>query len=395
MSDLYNTTNSVANAGALIQRVIPMAILSLLPGLVQAELISGPQGALTVGIDSEFEYNSNVGLNDDENGDFIISVLPKLIYRYDQGAVRVDAFAGVRVDEYDDFNDISSDSFRSEVELTFPYGDELYNYSAQINAGYNEITRGDADLQDAVDKEILHLDVNGKYVFTDRYYALAGVLYRDQKTVSGNFDDVETITVPVDFFYRYSEDLSFGLGYRYRTTEVSGATTADSDDHAFYGAAEGRLTPTVDGALRVGYQQRDFEQSTYSDDDSLFAEAALSWTCVQDCTVELSFGREQLTSLATQSVESTYVNLEWDYPIDAKLTATLGVGYEDRDYTDLDTGDFDRNDEIVTVQASGDYNLIDERLWLTTKLSVEDRSSSEDTWDFMQTKVSAALAWVY
>jgi hypothetical protein len=89
------------------------------------------------------------------------------------------------------------------------------------------------------------------------------------------------------------------------------------------------------------------------------------------------------------------VNLEWDYPIDAKLTATLGLGYEDRDYTDLDTGDFDRNDEIVTVQASGDYNLIDERLWLTTKLSVEDRSSSVDTWDFMQTKVSAALAWVY
>lgn len=366
------------------------------PGLLHAEISLGNKGALALGLDAGVEYDSNVELNRAEEDDVIGYLLPKLLYRYDQGAVLIDAHVGVLIREYDDLSDYDSDSFKSRVQVSFPHGEYDANYELDLDTGYNESTEADGDLQEVLDKETLHFNLTGKYNFTDRYYVRSGVLYKDVDTVQSSRDDVETVTVPVDFFYRYNEDLSFGLGYRFRDTDVdpAGSTSADSKDHAVYAAAEGRVTATIDGEVRVGYQERDFSDSSFEDEDGLFAEVVLSWAYSEQSTLAFTAGRELMTSVGTQSIEQTYVDLEWEHRINEKISIWAGAGYEERDYTSL-VGDAPREDDIYYAELGGEYVLIEDRLVLEGSLQQTERSSDDADSDYSKTLAIIGISLVY
>ncbi len=364
-------------------------------GSTRAEIGLGSRGALAFGLDAQAEYDSNINLNSDEDDDMIGTALPKLMYRYNQGAVYVDAFVGMEFRRYEDQTQYDSENFKSRFSVEYPYGTSNANYEVKLDGGYNESTSADSDLQTVVEKETTTLNVSGRYFFAERYYLRSAVRYQDTETVTEGFDDVKTVTVPIDFFYRYSENLSYGLGYRFRDTTVDGSgPSADSKDHAVYAAVEGRLTPTIDSEIRLGAQRREFSESSFEDDDGFFAETLVSWSFSTQSVLELSAGSEFNTSAATQSIDKKYLGLELKHRFDEKLSARASVGYEDREYIPL-AGGLSRNDEELYVRMGAEYILIQNRLTLNGSIFQSDQSSDRAESEYSQTVALIGLSLIY
>jgi len=199
-------------------------ILALMVTPAAAEISLGNKGALTPGIDAQAEYDSNIAANSAEVSDTILSAMPKLLYRYDQGIVLVDAFVGMRVTEYLDESQFDSENFKSRVSLRYPKEPEFDGLSWTLTGGYNESTSADDDLQTIVERERIDAKLSLRYDIAERYYLRGGVDYFDEETKTAGFSDIESFGLPVDFFYRYSETLAFGFGVEFRDVGIdSGA----------------------------------------------------------------------------------------------------------------------------------------------------------------------------
>lgn len=361
----------------------------------QAEVLLGDYGALTVGVEASVEANSNIRLNREEESDVIGVVEPRVLYRFDQGALYVDAFVGMEFREYNRHSEYSSQNFKSGFHLEFPYGEADPNLRMTLDGGYNESTNPDAMVQEIVERETYHLNFNAWYYFTERYYLRSGAQYHDQRAVTSGFADIRTFTVPVDFFYRYSEDLALGVGYRYRDTRVRGASpSADSTDHAVYVGAEGRVAPSVDAEVRVGAQRRTFDHSGFGRDTAFFAEALVTWAISDLTTLQLRAGDDFDTSSANEKVDRIYAEVELRHLFTDRITGILGAGYSESDFTLLN-GDQYRSDEVWFVTVGVDYDLIEDRLSVMGRLYHADQNSNFANADYKHSVAKVGLSFVY
>mgnify|MGYP000875199777 CR=1 FL=1 len=357
--------------------------------LQASELALGNYGAVAVDVQSSLTHSSNIFRNSDEEEDTIFQLLPRLRYRFDQGTVRVEAHAGVNVIRFDDFDDNDAEDIKSRVVIDFPYGDydEKKRYDVRLAGGYNERTSPNDSVQDITQTEEIDLSAIGRYYVSDRTFLRSGVEYLDKQSQSSGYDDVERIEVPVEFYYDYSEDLSYGIGYRYTDTDVSSDTTepeADSTDHAVYLAAVGQVAPSVTVEIRVGGQERQFDDASYDDETQFFMESLLSWVASDLTTVELSAGNGFDTTIDDVSKETFFVEVGVEHQFSDKIRALAGLGYEDVKYSN------DRDDDQYTVDIGSVYTLITDQLEIEGGLRYADRDSSEDrsTYDVLSAKIS-------
>jgi len=362
---------------------------------LNAEISLGNRGAVAFGLDATAEYDSNINSNSDEEEDLIATLFPKALYRFDQGVLFIDAFAGVEFRRFADNSEFDSENLKSRLEVVYPDEEGDRNYKLELDLGFEESTVTDALLQRIVEKESLFGELTGTYFFTDRYLGRAGLRYEDVDTMEADFNDIRTVELPVEFFYRYSDALRLGLGYQFRDTEVEGTVpAANSTDHAAFFAAEGTLSPNVEGDLRVGVQSRDFEEGTFDDRTSVFLEAEVSWALTERSELVLRGGNEFRTSAANQSVEESYGLVSLRHRFDERLGGRVALGYEEREFSSL-AGDSVRNDEEWTALIAADYELIADRLSLNALLSHSVQDSDVTTADYSKTEASVGIFLIY
>lgn len=359
-----------------------LTLLAIFLGLlstatVRAEISLGHRGALAFGLEAKAEYDTNLNRNDDDDEDSIAVITPRVLYRYDQGAVFVDAFAGVQIRRYNDFTQYDAENIKTGISFRYPYQQADRNFSLEGSFGYNETTQADGDLAQVIQKETLAGELKGTYFFSDRYFAKAGGRVKDEVSKTDGFDDVRTVTVPLEFFYRYSEDLAFGLGYQIRDSKISGSPNpADSTTHSVYLAVEGQLTPTVGSSIRLGYQDRNFDLSQFEDQGSTLLEAELMWQPNERMRfAAMASNKYDITAL-NQSIEKLNGQASFDYRYDEKLNFKLTGGYEETDFSTLAMENV-RNDEEFFGSIGADYELIEDRLSLKGLIYYSDRDSDQ------------------
>lgn len=359
---------------------------------LQAEMALGDYGAVAVDVQSSLTHSSNIFRNSDEEDDIVFQLLPRLRYRFDQGAARVEAHAGVNVIRFDDFDDNDAEDIKSHIAIDFPYGDydEKKRYDVRLAGGYNERTSPNDSVQDITQTEEVDLSVLGRYYVSDRTFLRSGIEYLDKQSETSGYDDVQQIEVPVEFFYDYSEDLSYGIGYRYTETDVSGDNTGsetDSEDHAVYLAAVGQVASAMTAEIRVGAEERQFDDSTYDDDTQFFMESLLTWVASDLTTVDLSIGNEFGTSIANESKEIFFAQIGVEHQFTEKVSASASLGYEDVEYSKLID---DRDDEQWSIKVGGVYTLIENELEVEGGVRYADRDSSRDSsnYDVLSAKLS-------
>ncbi len=364
--------------------------------IVSAEVALGNKGVLAFGADAELKYDSNISANSGEDGDMIASALPKVLYRYDQGSIYVDAFAGIEFVEYDEQSQFDSENFKSEIVIEYPAEREDAPFDLRFVAGYNESTSADSDLQSIVEREKINIDLSGRYYIADRYYIRSGFEYRDEAVETLGFNDVTTTSVPVDLYYRYSELLSFGFGLEYRDVSIDGPVTptADSEDLAYYFAVEGSLLSNLESEIKVGYQERDFDAGAFDDADALFVRGILRWFYRDRTTIELELNSGFRNSARNSSVEETSAELSFAHRFDEKLASELSFEYSEADFETLN-GLQVRSDDSWAIEWETNYVLIDDRLSLDLVLRYMDQSSDLSVADYDRSIIQLGLSFIY
>jgi hypothetical protein len=362
--------------------------------LQASEITLGDYGAVAVDVESSLTHSSNIFRNSDEEDDIIFQMLPRLRYRFDQGAVRVEAHAGVNVIRFDDFDDNDAEDIKSHIMIEFPYGDydEKKRYDVRLEGGYNERTSPNDSVQDITQTNEVDLSALGRYYVSERTFLRSGVQYLDKQSQTSGYDDVQRIEVPVEFFYDYSEDLSYGIGYRYTETDVSGDSTepeADSTDHAVYLAAVGQVASAVTAEIRIGGQERNFDDSAYDDETQFFMESLLSWVASDLTTVELSIGNGYDTTVDDVSTETFFAEVSVQHQFSDKIRGLAGVGYEDVKYSN------DRDDDQVSVEIGSVYTLIADQLEIEGGVRYADRDSNEDRSDYDVLTAKLSISYLF
>lgn len=390
-----NTIMNVINLNVVMNSLSTVVIFLFGFQVGYSEVSLGNKGALAFGGDAELEYNSNISANSSEDGDVIATVLPKVFYRYDQGAFLVNAFVGIQFVEYDEQSQFDSESLKSGLVIEYPSEAGDGPFELVFNAGYNESTRADGDLQAIVEREVTRLGLAGTYYLADRYYIKSGIEYKNDEILTAGFTDIVSYSLPINIFYHYSEDLAFGIGYRYRKTEVDGAApTADSRDDAVYLAAEGQLSPSVKVEVKFGMQQRDFDTSVFEDNESIFAEIEATWSVNERSRLQLTAGNEFDTAASNTSAETLYAELELRHVFNEKLTATTTAVYKERDYSNLLGVEF-RNDDAWSLEVEVSYELIEDRLSLFARGLYGDQSSNVVAADYGSSSISFGLSAIF
>ncbi|MDQ8208209.1 outer membrane beta-barrel protein [Coraliomargarita sp. SDUM461003] len=369
-------------------------LLMLSGAYLNAEVSLGDSGALALGLDTKVESTSNATLSSAETSDTIFSALPSVKFRSDAGAVSIDAFVGVELLRYDRLDNNDSENFKSGVTVVFP--DEMAgeNYSLVLNAGFNQNTSATSALQQVTETEDLSLSALGTYYISEYVSLRSGVTYLNSESKTAGFADLETYEVPFAVYYKYDETLNLGLGYRYRNTEVSEVTpAANSDDHAVFFAIEDLLSPLVQYEINVGYQYREFDsQSNFDDEGAAFAQAMLTWFIADRSRLLASIGNDYGTSAANQSSETFFTELTLQHEYDERLSAAIGMRYEEVDYEQA-VGS--RSDDELAFYVSGDYQLVEDRWLLRGRLSYADHSSDAVTAQYDVIHASIACILVF
>jgi hypothetical protein len=356
------------------------ALLSCITSLSYAEYQIGDVGAVAFGLDASVLTTDNVTMDSSEDSDNILSVLPTVNFKSDAGAASIEAYVGVEMISYDDLSENDSDDFKSNLKVTFP--DELNgeNFSVVLEGGYNEFTRAIANADGAgrvVSTDVVDLALDGRYYISEDITLRTGVELLNQESNTTGYADVDTTTIPVAVFYDLDEALSVGLGYRNRSTEVGNQVTvagakSDSEDHIFFIGLENETSDIWSYALEIGFQQRDFDSATYSDQDGLFASLNVNWQVSEMTELAAELSNEYATALSNESAEIARAAVQLNHTFDERISAALGLSYEEIDYT---AANGTRDDETFSSFLSVDYRLLDGQWILRGTVSYDDNSS--------------------
>ena len=376
-------------------RVIHLSSLYLLvASLLSAEVNLGPAGAVAIGLDSSVRHTSNVFLNSLEQSDLIYTLLPTVNYRSNQGAIGIDAFLGIAMVRYSDFSSNDAENLKCGFSATYPREKNSENISLTFSGSYVESNEARKALLDIVNVDTLNLSLIGSYYLGDITSFRSSLLFENRNTDIDSYVDVESIELPFAFYYDYDEALSFGLGYSFRKSEISGPIVpADSNDHAFFIGFEDLISPLIQYEAKLGYRYRNFKNDTSFDDDGgIYTKLNLVYKLSEVTQLSLLLSRDFITSAANQSVENSSAKLTLNHRLDPMLSADIGFMTSTDNYEQISGT---RNDDDWGVFFGLNYELPENNCVLKGAISYLTHNSDLDSANYKLIGANFACSFIY
>tara|TARA_B100000989_G_scaffold168840_1_gene126348 strand:- start:249 stop:1382 length:1134 start_codon:yes stop_codon:yes gene_type:complete len=376
-------------------RVIELSSFYLLvASLLTAEVNLGPAGAVAIGLDSSVRHTSNVFLNSSEQSDIIYTLLPTVNYRSNQGAFELDAFMGIAMVHYSDFSSYNAENLKCGFNATYPREKNNENISLAFSGSYVESNEASKALLDIVNVDTLNLSLIGSYYLGDITSLRSSLLFENRNTDIDTYVDVESIELPFAFYYDYDEAMSFGLGYSFRKSEISGLILpADSNDHAFFVAFEDLISPLIQYEAKLGYRYRNFKYDTgFDDDGGIYTKLNLRYELSEVTQLSLLLSRDFKTSAANQSVETSSAKLTLNHRLDTMLSADIGFMTSTDNYEQISGM---RNDDDWGVFFGFNYDLPEINCVLKGAISYLEHNSNLDSANYKLIGANFVCSFIY
>jgi len=165
------------------------------------------------------------------------------------------------------------------------------------------------------------------------------------------YDDRESYTIPVTFFYKVRPKVDLTAGVRYRNTETEG-NVEYSDLYYYVGAVGELFSPVIYADLTVGYQERD-AKGNLADSDSASYKFSLIYTGDPKGTAYFTLARDYRTSAVNSSTYAfTSAAIGGNYAVTDTIGVNAAIVYGESVYEESD-----REDDIRMVRLGASYQL--------------------------------------
>jgi len=278
--------------------------------------------------------DDNIFLSKDAQSDVIFDVNPGLELAFGRNAQLngslklVDNFAN-----YTDNSSLNSQLFTGEFTTKFDDGKMKLGFAAK----YHELNQNQFDIRSTVvggGRSFIRRDAfsasgTSEVELSQLTSVGAGVTFEQNRYKRTGFSNLESLNIPVDFFYRWSPKLDLSLGYRFRDSRV--VIGQDSTDHFFNVGARGELSPKLTGRFAVGVTTRN--QQVGSSDSLLGLESSFRYAVSPKTDLDFGFANDFGTSPRGQREKNFSANATLSSRIAEEWSVSAGGSWRSINYS--------------------------------------------------------------
>jgi hypothetical protein len=396
----------------------------------RGEIISSTTGRVA--------YDSRVfgGLNPAD--DYIYTLDPRLIYRREAGQIKLDSFVGLRINRYQDFNELNSEDFEASLKLSLP-AEGATLASGNFETSYDEHTEVNYDVNRRLREKTFLTRLDSAFpLSTKTSVLLGGSFRRDQRNQFsdresrdgtagfryGNFlggstfdlryrrfevdstgenflhvplnqqSDIFTGTLTRPIYHDVRGSLTYGYRILHRSeavalgqpTRSAGSIIGFTIDGPFLPQS---LFPKIESSLAFGYQKNEAPGINDKGGTRFNGAMNISWHARERTRLFLNARRALELSINDLTVETTGVNVGVQESIGNFTNLTASAGYEQRDYQSLG-----RTDDVYLFSLAARYKM-SVRWSASADYQVRSAASSTPTADYSRHVISVAAIYTF
>lgn len=334
----------------------------------------GDNAELFVTVSAAVELDDNIYLDTtNEQNDTIFSFTPGFDLVFGKGsATSGNVYYREEFRRYSD-NDVQNTSL-SNLGFNSKYSNGVTK--ANFNASYAQLAQNSNDVRptgDIARRAVSNLGGKVEFGISEKTVLGVGANFAKTNYAPASYTDSDIWSLPVDIYYEASPKLDWSLGYRYRSSDLSGAAR-DSKDHFLSLGARGEFTPKLTGQVRAGYTKRSFDVGS---DESLFGmDGSLTYAYSDKTNYSFTFGNDFGSSGTGDSTKDFSLGLNASNRVTEQWSVTAGLNYKKSEYSTR-TDDFMQGLIAVTYVYNNFVNF-------GASLTLRDNSSDLASAEFAQ-----------
>lgn len=332
---------------------------------------------MAVGDNAELFVTASAQIQSDDNiyakstaevSDTIYSFTPGVDLVFGKGAVnKGNVYYREEFRRYADNN--QQDTELSNVGATSSYNNGVTKFD--LNASYAQVAQNDrttvgtgAPADVIVRRDLTDVGAKAEFGISEKTMVGVGLAYAKTDYAPASYTDSDIWSLPVDVYYKATAKLDWSLGYRYRTTDLSG-TSLDSDDHFFNLGARGEFSPKLTGQIRMGYNRRSFDGGGKEDQFGFNGDIAYAYSDKTD--LRFLVGNDFGSSGTGDSTENFNLGLNVSNRFTEQWSINAGLTYRKTDYPT-------RTDDFMEAQVGVSY-VYNAYINFVASVAVRDNSS--------------------
>jgi len=321
--------------------------------LVSAVLAAAVQAApfMAIGDGAELFLTGKLGVRSDDNvllssraeSDLIFEFAPGVDLTFGKNAQLqgvlslVDTFTN-----YSDNSNLNTNLFAGNFRSVFDDG----KMRLGLDVGYTEQNQNSAFVRGLIRRDVFNTGATTEVEVSQLTRIGAGITFAHENYKRRGFTDSDSLSVPLDIFYKWTNKTDLSVGYRYRDYRVD--IGSDSTDHFFNIGARGEFSPKLKGRFAIGLNTRKLDRG--GDDTLLGVESGFTYELSPKTNVDFNLSNDFSTSPQGEQLKNFVIGGSVSSAISAEWAVKAGLSLRSLEYAR-------RTDDFVEGELGATYTV--------------------------------------
>lgn len=304
--------------------------------LISASMGSGAFAApfMAIGDGAELFLTGSLGIRADDNiflarndeSDLIFDIAPGAEITFGKNAQLKGSLTLAHTwSNYSDNSNLNTNLFNGAFQTRYDDG----KLKMGFNLSYAELNQNTPDIRGLTRRDVFNVGGNAEVEISQITSIGAGVNFAHENYKRGNpYTDSDSLTVPLDLYYKWTSKVDLSVGYRYRDYQVD--IGQDSTDHFFNIGARGEFSPKFTGKFQVGLNTRELDRG--GDESQLGLDASFGYELSPKTTLNFGATNDYGTSPQGQQQENLSFNGSISTKVSEEWSLNFGLSWRSTDY---------------------------------------------------------------
>ncbi len=306
--------------------------------LISVSLLGGAQAApfMAIGDGAELFLTGVLGVRADDNiflsknseSDLIFELTPGVDLTFGKDAqLKGSLTMNIAFANYSDNSNLNTALFNGDFLSRYDDG----KLKLGFNVGFHELNQNSVDIRGLTRRDVFNTGGNAEVEISQVTSVAAGLSFNHENYKRKGYTDSDSLTVPIDFFYKWTPKMDLSVGYRYRDYRID--TGSDSTDHFFNVGARGEFSPKFTGKFAIGLNQRELDQG--GDDTQLGLDASFAYEISPKTSLQFGASNDFGTSPQGQQQQNLTVNGMVISKISEQWSINAGLSWRAIEYPEV------------------------------------------------------------
>jgi hypothetical protein len=305
--------------------------VSLAASAIACSLSAAP--FMAIGDGAELFLTGSLGVRSDDNvylakkaeSDLIFDIIPGIGVSFGKNAqLKGNLQLSETFNNYTDNSKLNTQLFSGSFNSGYDDG----KLKLDFNIGYSELNQNNADFRDLTRRDLFDVGGKSEVEISQLSKVAAGIAFNHTNYRRPGYADSDSLEVPLNYYYRWTEKTDISLGYRYRDYKVN--IGSDSTDHFFSVGARGEFSPKLTGRFAIGVNNRKLDRG--GDDTLLGVESSFAYEFSAKTRINFSVTNDFGTSPQGQQQKNFTLGGGISTDLSQEWTLSGGMNYRAIDY---------------------------------------------------------------